>query len=704
MSLPDRLPTSTQPSLLGGTLRSAVRMLLADHSSARQECVSTLQTLTDWAHGSPDAPALATLVTLPRPIALDTSLHSAAALRDAALSYREQLRQHQIALAALDGQLGALAHRLTTLQAATASRLDTLRSLQPLARQIIAARAELKATRGHQQASGLGAVWRAISGQAAAQAKTLERIERMTQTLVADYRRQAHVGEPGELPPPEALAHAIDQVSVDYADTLRHAREERRHLDLTRTELVRDMGGLEQQYARRERELSEFWADLQAIYPLPADLASWERLSAQRTEAQTLLAGWQEARERVQEYEAALAEVWSGWPVSEQNMAGIRAALARGEQQEARPVQPMGAAPPANLPLPPPASPPAQPGADGARPADAAAPDRPGPATAPTVAPRLSLPQPHLTRPPAPAPPLQFPALPGQKAARPLTPVIAQPTAHRSRPVSNPLAPAEPPRQSPLVGHLSQPPVPVEPVQQMPAITPAALPPVVAPAPPVPAPVPSVVAPPLPQPSTKSVRPPAPDGPPHPLPPTPRIRVPMPGALVPDGSPGPREGVTPERLTQRERARREAVRIVDRYGWARGFVQLADHLDRANWGQLRTRIEAEIQAGMTPEEFELVLLMRAYWHDQTHFQAAHTARYDSMPWSLALRLIRQSAGVPCIDEMTMLIERFYDYACHTPYRNMPAFAQRLGAILETADPDVDLDYWLGAQEARCYSR
>lgn len=146
------------------------------------------------------------------------------------------------------------------------------------------------------------------------------------------------------------------------------------------------------------------------------------------------------------------------------------------------------------------------------------------------------------------------------------------------------------------------------------------------------------------------------------------------------------------------------MRIADQYSWARGFAQLADSLDRGNWGQLRTRIEAEIARGMTPEEFELVLQMRAYWHEQTHFQSPYTARYDSMPWSLALSLIRRSAGVPCIEEMTSLIERLYDHAAQSPFRRMPAFAQRLGALLETADPDLDIEFWLGVQEARCSSR
>ncbi|WP_143068383.1 hypothetical protein [Deinococcus reticulitermitis] len=184
----------------------------------------------------------------------------------------------------------------------------------------------------------------------------------------------------------------------------------------------------------------------------------------------------------------------------------------------------------------------------------------------------------------------------------------------------------------------------------------------------------------------------------------------MPGPVLP-GQSRPPQPATPEphlppgRLTRRQRAEREAVRISEQYDWKRGFLSLADALDRDNWGRLRESIEREIERGMTPEEFELMLQLRAYWHEQIHFQSPYTSRYDSLPWGLGLALIRRSAGVPCQDEMVILIERLYAYAETTcSKRSLPAFAQRLGAILERADPDVDLEYWLCVQEARCFSR
>lgn len=141
-----------------------------------------------------------------------------------------------------------------------------------------------------------------------------------------------------------------------------------------------------------------------------------------------------------------------------------------------------------------------------------------------------------------------------------------------------------------------------------------------------------------------------------------------------------------------------AVRISEEYNWHRGFRLLADTLDRTHWGQLRVRIEEEIARGMTPEEFELVLQMRAYWHDQSHYQSPYTARYDSMPWGLALTLIRRCPGIPCIDEMIILIERCHEHTSQPRYRHFHAFSQRLGALLDSADPQIDIDYWLCAQE------
>ncbi|MPY67719.1 hypothetical protein F8S09_13685 [Deinococcus sp. SDU3-2] len=184
----------------------------------------------------------------------------------------------------------------------------------------------------------------------------------------------------------------------------------------------------------------------------------------------------------------------------------------------------------------------------------------------------------------------------------------------------------------------------------------------------------------------------------------------MPGPVLPGQarSPDPARPeplLPPGRLTRRQRAEREAVRISEQYHWKRGFLALADALDRENWGKLRESIEREIECGMTPEEFELMLQLRAYWHEQIHFRSPYTSRYDSLPWGLGLALIRRSAGVPCLDEMIILIERLYEYAeVACSKRSLPAFAQRLGAILDRADPDVDLEYWLCAQEARCSFR
>lgn len=186
--------------------------------------------------------------------------------------------------------------------------------------------------------------------------------------------------------------------------------------------------------------------------------------------------------------------------------------------------------------------------------------------------------------------------------------------------------------------------------------------------------------------------------------------TPRPGSPVPPLPPTPQRTqalpqAAPEKLTRRQRAEREAVRISQQYDWERGFWMLADTLDRDNWGRLRESIEREIELGMTPEEFELMLQMRAYWHEQTHFQSPYTSRFDSLPWGLGLTLIRRLAGIPCLDEMIILIERFYAHADQVcSKRALPAFAQRLGAVLEQADPGVDLEFWLSAQEARCFSR
>ncbi|GGR74162.1 hypothetical protein GCM10008959_39260 [Deinococcus seoulensis] len=459
------------------------------------------------------------------------------------------------------------------------------------------------------------------------------------------------------------------------------------------------------------------WAAVSSRHGLPLHPDTWARsLWPRRAEGEQLWAELEDARREQQAAQDDLAALCASWPAGARTVAALRqAAWLTGMgtlPAPALPDRPLSNRLPRNPPAPaaptrPPVPVPDAPRAAPASPARSAptAPPLPeqSPATAPSVA------QATARRPVPPLPVQPTPVRPAP-VARPSVPSVAVQNVAAPSPVLRPvpLPPVAPAMQT---GPVVIPPVPPAARETLPLTTPAlSLPSPVSPAPVRPPSVtPSPVTPP-PMPTTPPPRPLAGPGPSQPvvrpapllppvrgvpLPPVPAARpsTPEPGEPPPEPATG--------RLTRRQRAEREAVRISDQYDWEQGFHLIADALDRDRWGQLRESIEREIARGMTPDEFELLLQLRAYWHDQTHYQSPYTARYDSLPWELGIALIRRCAGVPCLDDMILLLERLYEYAqvACSP-RSLPAFSQRLGAILDRAEPDVDLDYWLSTREGR----
>lgn len=447
-------------------------------------------------------------------------------------------------------------------------------------------------------------------------------------------------------PPPRDLAGLI--ATEEQAFAARMAPLESAWQDATRepaeppAESERGIEGASRPEARAR------WADLSRRHRLPPQQERFEALWRQRGRGQALWQQWQGANEELRLIEAGLAELWADWPLALQTVDCLQDILRAVDHGANEPVVTL----------------------TGTREEKSSEP------------PRVA-----AVRPPPPAPWVTSP----RGAAPPAAAVVMPPAPS---PVLQPVSP----RPGTVVSRAPGPPLDAISRPPPPRTTAAALP---SPSsshsfPGGPGQIPLAAPPPV-GPRVVAARP-------APLPGTLRPPLPAPARQAPslvDPSPlGPRG-----RLTRRERAEREAVRISEQYNWARGFVLLADAFDRDQWGQLRLSIEREIERGMTPEEFELVLQMRAYWHDQVHFQASSSARYDSLPWELGLRLIRRTAGIPCLDEMIILIERFYALAevlCSR--RALPAFAQRLGLLVEEADPGIDLEYWLCVQEARCSFR
>ena len=406
------------------------------------------------------------------------------------------------------------------------------------------------------------------------------------------------------------------------------------------------------------------WRKVSARYGLPDEPEQFETLWRQRQHGANLWADWTAAQDDKTLVEAGLNELWLDWPAAFRSLTGLEKALRAARQVQRDAAQERRAA-----------------ASQSARAGDPVL-KRPPPAPwnrSPTTA--VGLATRHEER-PVPGPPApQVPPVPpmpaGTRRDTVMSPPSMPPATSPSRPPERRTGPGqleraarERPEQPDQVGLSGPPPLPRLSGGQ--------------PAPPLPATRPAQVRPPLPG----------------------RPGQPRPGAPPAPTGPleSPAHSKVPGRLSQRGRAEREAVRISEQYSWARGFLMLADALDRENWGQLRQRIEREIACGMTPEEFELVLQLRAYWHEQLHFQSPYSARHDSLPWSLALELIRRTSGVPCLEEMIVMIERLYDHAeVACSRRALPAFSQRLGVLLAEAEPGVDLDYWICVLEARCSS-
>ncbi|MFN4252364.1 MAG: hypothetical protein ACK4GP_15195, partial [Deinococcus sp.] len=512
------------------------------------------------------------------------------------------------------------------------------------------------------------AVIQAEHALAGARGPALPRIERRLQDARATYAAQAATLGFVTVPPPRRIAILIQDELITFNRRLQPLDAQWKAL-LDRPEPAPP--ALPGRWKRA-------WAAVSGRYGLPLHPDIWERsIWLRRAEGERLWTELQDVRRQRQAAQEDLTALCSTWPAGARTVDSLRQAAGRA----------WASAPsPAPLPTPPPRTPPGP--TASARPVPAPVPDaRRATSSAGSARPAPTLP------PATPPSPVQSAPVHPAPAARPSAPGVAAPGPAR-RPVPRP--PVAPDIQPGPAA------VPRTACGVTPPTTPAPIPPAsVSPAPVWPPPV-------TPPPTPLMPAPPLPAGPssPRPVPLLPPVRgvplPPLPVARPPAPEPGrPLPEPVTGRLTRRQRAEREAVRISDQYDWEQGFHLIADALDRDRWGQLRESIEREIARGMTPDEFELLLQLRAYWHDQTHYQSPYTARYDSLPWSLGLALIRRCSGVPCLDEMILLLERLYEYAqvACSP-RSLPAFSQRLGAILDQADPDVDLDYWLSTREGR----
>lgn len=622
----------------------AARALLVRLDAARERERRTLDALAAWAGPGLNGPRLAQLVSGPLPGEITQALSAWARTQHVHVAHEAPDRT-QIAAA------------VQAEKDRSAAVLGPLRQLQVHAGAVIQAEHALAGTRP----------------------SAIPRAQRRLQDARDAYATQAAELGVSPAPSPRRIAALIQDELTTFNRRLQRLDAQWKALvDLSATPPAPDQPGT----------WKRAWAAVSDRYGLPLHPDTWEQsLWPRRAEAEQLWTALQAVQQQVQAAQEDLTVLCATWPAGARTVDTLRQVAGRITPPTVPPqTRPTRAPAAPTRPVPAPVAP------DVPR-AGPAGPARP----APTAPPR-----------PTPTPPAQVP-----------NPThSAQPTTVPPAPVAQPSPPTAPvptrPMPSGAVPNLVLRPVPSPTAPDMrPAVMPPTTPEMTPPAAVPVAPLSVATAPllrsptsPTPAPTNTPLRPPAPPAWPAALRPAPLLpparSVPLPPLpAARPAAPEPLSAPATGRLTRRQRAEREAVRLSDQYDWESGFHLIADALDRDRWGQLRESIEREIALGMTPDEFELLLQLRAYWHDQTHYQSPYTARYDSLPWSLGTALIRRCAGVPCLDEMILLLERLYEYAqiaCSA--RSLPAFSQRLGAILDRADPDVDLDYWLSTREER----
>ena len=156
------------------------------------------------------------------------------------------------------------------------------------------------------------------------------------------------------------------------------------------------------------------------------------------------------------------------------------------------------------------------------------------------------------------------------------------------------------------------------------------------------------------------------------------------------------------RAIKRSRATRAAAHLARAYDWEEGFQQLEEYLDRERWGQLRSALEREIRAGLTPDEFELFLALRTFTDNDDRFVMSHYGYRHvraSLSWALALRFIRRTNADTLLatDELGTLLERTLDYTqAQSDLFELHSFAERLEWVLDSSEGQ-DLEHWLSRE-------
>lgn len=151
---------------------------------------------------------------------------------------------------------------------------------------------------------------------------------------------------------------------------------------------------------------------------------------------------------------------------------------------------------------------------------------------------------------------------------------------------------------------------------------------------------------------------------------------------------------TTEGLSTYDRARLLATDLCAwRPEWIVGFNDLVEALDLPVVGPTHNAIRQQMDDGMTPDELPVVLGLREFWRESAgygmawrHYRAGWTSYNEraSLPWPLALRLVRSFVGVPEVEEIELfLAEQFDCWRMMPAYVNSYSFSDYLYSLTNT---------------------
>jgi len=150
-------------------------------------------------------------------------------------------------------------------------------------------------------------------------------------------------------------------------------------------------------------------------------------------------------------------------------------------------------------------------------------------------------------------------------------------------------------------------------------------------------------------------------------------------------------------LSRRDRARQIAIEVGGAHGWdTAGIALLTEVFYQHWWSMARRSMERELEAGMSPEELELAMEIRAFWRDRPEFSIdfhgfrseQSSPRYSNISWPLALALARAWPGYPDPEEIGLFLDEQYDrWYCSRPLRRK--FTSFLHYLYVLVEPQAD---------------